>query len=161
MREVKPISIDILNTFKEVDENRLNELLADELKHLDRKIVVLDDDPTGVQTVHDISVYTNWDKESIEQGFNEKNSMFFILTNSRGFTVTQTTKVHKEISRNIVDVSKKVNKDFIIISRSDSTMRGHYPVETNLLKSEVERLSGKLFDGEIIMPFFKEVVGLL
>ncbi|HBF3783777.1 hydroxyacid dehydrogenase [Clostridioides difficile] len=156
MREVKPISIDILNTFKQVDEDRLNKLLADELKHLDRKIVVLDDDPTGVQTVHDISVYTDWDKDSMEQGFNEKNSMFFILTNSRGFTVTQTTKVHKEISRNIVDVSKKVNKDFIIISRSDSTMRGHYPVETNLLKSEVERLSGKLFDGEIIMPFFKE-----
>ncbi|MDI3116386.1 four-carbon acid sugar kinase family protein [Clostridioides difficile] len=156
MREVKPISIDILNTFKQVDEDRLNELLADELKHLDRKIVVLDDDPTGVQTVHDISVYTDWDKDSMEQGFNEKNSMFFILTNSRGFTVVQTTKAHKEISKNIVDVSKKVNKDFIIISRSDSTMRGHYPVETNLLKSEVERLSGKLFNGEIIMPFFKE-----
>lgn len=60
-----------------------------------------------------------------------------------------------------MDVSKKVNKDFIIISRSDSTMRGHYPVETNLLKSEVERLSGKLFQGEIIMPFLKKVVGLL
>ncbi|HGM1477383.1 TPA: four-carbon acid sugar kinase family protein [Clostridioides difficile] len=156
MREVKPISIDILNTFKQVDEDRLNKLLADELKHLDRKIVVLDDDPTGVQTVHDISVYTDWDKDSMEQGFNEKNSMFFILTNSRGVTVAQTTKVHKEISKNIVDVSKKVNKDFIIISRSDSTMRGHYPLETNLLKSEVERLSGKLFQGEIIMPFFKE-----
>uniref|UniRef100_UPI001C5C9466 four-carbon acid sugar kinase family protein n=1 Tax=Klebsiella pneumoniae TaxID=573 RepID=UPI001C5C9466 len=36
------------------------------------------------------------------------------------------------------------------------TMRGHYPLETNLLKSEVERLSEKLFQGEIIMPFFKE-----
>ncbi|TQW28679.1 four-carbon acid sugar kinase family protein [Clostridioides difficile] len=156
MREVKPISIDILNTFKQVDEDRLNKLLADELKHLDRKIVVLDDDPTGVQTVHDISVYTDWDKDSMEQGFNEKNSMFFILTNSRGFTVAQTTKAHKESSKNIVDVSKKVNKDFIIISRSDSTMRGHYPLETNLLKSEVERLSEKLFQGEIIMPFFKE-----
>ncbi len=59
-----------------------------------------------------------------------------------------------------MDVSKKVNKDFIIISRSDSTMRGHYPLETNLLKSEVERLS-KLFQGEIIMPFLKKVVGLL
>lgn len=156
MREVKPISIDILNTFKEVDENKLNELLATELKNLDRKIIVLDDDPTGVQTVHDISVYTDWDKDSIEQGFNEENSMFFILTNSRGFTVNQTTEVHREISKNIVDVSKKTNKDFIIISRSDSTMRGHYPIETDLLKSEVEKLSEKIYDGEIIMPFFKE-----
>lgn len=156
MREVNAININILNTFKTVDEDKLNKLLVNELKNLNRKIIVLDDDPTGVQTVHDVSVYTDWDKNSIEQGFDEENSMFFILTNSRGFTVTQTTEVHKEISKNIVDISQKVNKDFIIISRSDSTMRGHYPLETNLLKNEVEKLSGKLFDGEIIMPFFKE-----
>lgn len=156
MREVNAININILNTFKTVDEDKLNKLLVSELKNLNRKIIVLDDDPTGVQTVHDVSVYTDWDKNSIEQGFDEENSMFFILTNSRGFTVTQTTEVHKEISKNIVDISQKVNKDFIIISRSDSTMRGHYPLETNLLKNEVEKLSGKLFDGEIIMPFFKE-----
>lgn len=156
MREVNPINIDILDTFKTIDEDKLNKLLVNELKNLNRKIIVLDDDPTGVQTVHDVSVYTDWDKSSIEQGFDEENSMFFILTNSRGFTVAQTTEVHKEISKNIVDISQKVNQDFIIISRSDSTMRGHYPLETNLLKNEVEKLSGKLFDGEIIMPFFKE-----
>ncbi|MGO0882165.1 four-carbon acid sugar kinase family protein [Clostridioides difficile] len=156
MREVKPINIDILDTFKTVDEDKINKLLVNELKNLNRKIIVLDDDPTGVQTVHDVSVYTDWDKSSIEQGFDEENSMFFILTNSRGFTVAQTTEVHKEISKNIVEISQKANKDFIIISRSDSTMRGHYPLETNLLKNEVEKLSGKLFDGEIIMPFFKE-----
>ncbi|MCC0643701.1 four-carbon acid sugar kinase family protein [Clostridioides sp. ZZV14-6150] len=156
MREVNSINIDILDTFKTVDEDKLNKLLVNELKNLNRKIIVLDDDPTGVQTVHDVSVYTDWDKSSIEQGFDEENSMFFILTNSRGFTVAQTTEVHKEISKNIVDISQKVNQDFIIISRSDSTMRGHYPLETNLLKNEVEKLSGKLFDGEIIMPFFKE-----
>ncbi|MCC0635087.1 MULTISPECIES: four-carbon acid sugar kinase family protein [unclassified Clostridioides] len=156
MREVNSINIDILDTFKNVDEDKLNKLLVNELKNLNRKIIVLDDDPTGVQTVHDVSVYTDWDKNSIEQGFDEENSMFFILTNSRGFTVSQTTEVHKKISKNIVDISQKVNKDFIIISRSDSTMRGHYPLETNLLKNEVEKLSGKIFDGEIIMPFFKE-----
>ncbi|MCC0651456.1 four-carbon acid sugar kinase family protein [Clostridioides sp. ES-S-0001-03] len=156
MREVNSINIDILDTFKNVDEEKLNKLLVNELKNLNRKIIVLDDDPTGVQTVHDVSVYTDWDKNSIEQGFDEENSMFFILTNSRGFTVSQTTEVHKKISKNIVDISQKVNKDFIIISRSDSTMRGHYPLETNLLKNEVEKLSGKIFDGEIIMPFFKE-----
>ncbi|MCC0717477.1 MULTISPECIES: four-carbon acid sugar kinase family protein [unclassified Clostridioides] len=156
MREVNSINIDILDTFKTIDEDKLNELLVNELKNLNRKIIVLDDDPTGVQTVHDVSVYTDWDKSSIEQGFDEENSMFFILTNSRGFTVAQTTEVHKEISKNIVDISQKVNQDFIIISRSDSTMRGHYPLETNMLKNEVEKLSGKLFDGEIIMPFFKE-----
>ena len=55
------------------------------------KIVVLDDDPTGVQTVHDVSVYTDWSYESIKKGFEEDNKLFYILTNSRGFTVEQTT----------------------------------------------------------------------
>lgn len=44
-----------------------------------------------------------------------------------------------------MDVLKKVNKDFIIISCSDFIMRGYYFFEINLLKSEVERLLGKLF----------------
>ena len=156
MREVKPINIDILNTFKNVDENKVNQLLEKELSNLNRKIVVLDDDPTGVQTVHDISVYTDWKVDSIKSGFEEDNSMFFILTNSRGFTVPQTTEAHNEIAENIVKVSKELNKDFIVISRGDSTMRGHYPLETEVLKNKIESLSHKSYDGEIIMPFFKE-----
>ena len=40
-------------------------MLAEEIRDNEKKIVVLDDDPTGVQTVHDISVYTNWEKASI------------------------------------------------------------------------------------------------
>ena len=61
--------------------------------------MVLDDDPTGVQTVHDVSVYTDWSYESIKKGFEEDNKLFYILTNSRGFTVEQTTRAHVEIGR--------------------------------------------------------------
>ena len=156
MREVKAINIDILNTFKKIDEEKINKLLKEELCNFNRKIVVLDDDPTGVQTVHDISVYTDWQVNSIKSGFEEENSMFFILTNSRGFTVPQTTEVHNNIAENIVKVSEELNKDFIVISRGDSTMRGHYPLETEVLKNKIESLSQKSYDGEIIMPFFKE-----
>ena len=46
-------------------------MLKDELADLNKKIIVLDDDPTGVQTVHSISVYTDWSVESIEKGFAE------------------------------------------------------------------------------------------
>lgn len=156
MSEIKALNINVLEKFKNIDEDKVNNLLNEELKKFNKKIVVLDDDPTGVQTVHDISVYTDWEKDSIRNGFNEKNSMFFILTNSRGFTVDQTANAHKVIAKNISDVAKEVNKDFIVISRSDSTMRGHYPLETNILKNVIEENSNKKFDGEIIMPFFKE-----
>lgn len=156
MKEVKVISVDKLKEIKNIDEIVVDSLLKEEIKNLNRKIVVLDDDPTGVQTVHNISVYTDWKLENIKNGFDEENNMFFILTNSRGFTVPQTTETHKEIASNIVEISKKTNKDFIVISRGDSTMRGHYPLETDVLKSQIESETNKKFDGEIIMPFFKE-----
>ncbi|MED3689897.1 four-carbon acid sugar kinase family protein [Peribacillus butanolivorans] len=134
----------------------VNELLAKELQDFNKKIIVLDDDPTGVQTVHGISVYTDWSAESIEAGFAEENSMFFILTNSRGFTAAETEQAHKEIANVIQHTAEKQNKEFIIISRGDSTLRGHYPLETEVLKETVEAQSGMQFDGEVIMPFFKE-----
>lgn len=82
--------------------------------------------------------------------------MFFILTNSRAFTAEYTKKVHQDIAERIVKESQKTNKDFIIISRSDSTLRGHYPLETATLKETVEKLTHEKFDGEVLMPFFKE-----
>lgn len=138
------------------DEKTVNQLLADELKNFNKKIIVLDDDPTGVQTVHGISVYTDWSPENIESGFAEDNSMFFILTNSRGFTAEETEKAHKEIASIIRETADKHNKEFIIISRGDSTLRGHYPLETEVLKNTVEAQSDVSFDGEVIMPFFQE-----
>lgn len=138
------------------EEEKVNELLTSELSLLNKKIVVLDDDPTGVQTVHNVSVYTDWSKESIEAGFREDNSMFFILTNSRGFTATETEKAHKEIAKVVSDIANTVGKDFIIISRGDSTLRGHYPLETEVLKDTIESLTETRFSGEVILPFFQE-----
>lgn len=139
-----------------VDLNVVNKLYEKELLDLNKKIVVLDDDPTGVQTVHDVSVYTDWSLDSIEKGFLEKNSMFFVLTNSRGFIASETKKAHKEIALNVIEIAKKYNKEFIIISRSDSTLRGHYPLETNVLRETIESNSELKFDGEVLLPFFKE-----
>lgn len=134
----------------------VNELLEKELAQLNKKIIVLDDDPTGIQTVHHISVYTDWTKESIEAGFAEENPMFFILTNSRGFTADETRKAHKEIATIVEQTAKKFDKEFILISRGDSTLRGHYPLETEVLKETIEDLSTTRFDGEVIIPFFQE-----
>ena len=138
------------------DEAQVDALLERELLDFNKKIIVLDDDPTGVQTVHGVSVYTDWTPDSIDAGFAEKQPMFFILTNSRGFTAAETKHAHEEIARVIQQTAAKHNKDFIIISRGDSTLRGHYPLETEVLKNTVEAESDRSFDGEVIMPFFQE-----
>ena len=149
------IRADIRNSFPPVDQAAVEALLRQEIDASDVKFIVLDDDPTGVQTVHDVSVYTDWSVESIRSGLMEPGKVFYILTNSRGLTAEQTTAVHREISANINAAAKATGKRYLIMSRSDSTLRGHFPLETELLREGMEE-AGRHVDGEILCPFFLE-----
>lgn len=149
-------SSSILTAWPAADIREIDRLLTEEAENSSRKIIVLDDDPTGVQTVHDVSVYTDWSMESLRSGFAESKKMFFILTNSRGFTVEQTTEAHLEIAANVDAAAKEAGMEYLIISRGDSTLRGHYPLETELLRKVQEERSGWKVDGEILCPFFAE-----
>ena len=151
----KVLKSELFAKISSVDEKFFHEEFSTALKNFDKKIVVLDDDPTGVQTVNGISVYTDWTEESISAGFAEKNSMFFILTNSRAFSEAKTRDEHKKIAERVYAASKKFGKDFMIVSRCDSTLRGHYPLETQTLRETLEDC-GKKIDGEVLIPFFKE-----
>ncbi|WP_350346564.1 four-carbon acid sugar kinase family protein [Heyndrickxia faecalis] len=156
MMDVKRLPAEYIKNLPVQNRTEVDKELKTALASLNKKIVVLDDDPTGVQTVNNISVFTDWSVESIEKGFNEPQSMFFILTNSRGFTAKETEKAHREIAENILRVAGKLGREFLIISRGDSTLRGHYPLETIVLKETIESRSDTKIDGEIILPFFKE-----
>lgn len=147
---------DIFAAIPAADEKKVATLLAEAFQDFHRKIVVLDDDPTGVQTVHDINVYTEWTEEAIAQGFAEENPEFYILTNSRSFTAAHTTEVHQLIAERVAAEAHKTGKDFMIISRSDSTLRGFYPLETETLRRALTASGEFTIDGEVLMPFFKE-----
>ncbi len=146
----------VVSNYKPINEDYINKLLKKEIAANPKKVIVLDDDPTGVQTVHDVAVYTHWDKDSIRRGFSEEGNLFFILTNSRAFTVEETTKAHNEIAQVIEDVAQETGTRYIIISRGDSTLRGHWPLETAILRDNFEKFSGYKVDGEVLCPFFKE-----
>lgn len=150
------LNANVLTSYPVIDAAKADELLAREIAANTKKIVVLDDDPTGVQTVHDIHVYTGWSHDEILAGFRESNNLFYVLTNSRGFTQEQTVKAHNEIAAVVNDVARETGREYIFISRSDSTLRGHYPLETKILRDNYERFTGKIIDGEILCPFFKE-----
>ncbi len=146
----------VLMNYPLVDLETVQTLLEAEVEKDQHKIIVLDDDPTGVQTVHDVSVYTDWSYESVKAGFTEKNKLFYILTNSRGFTEEQTRKAHAEIGENAAKVAAELNMKYVIVSRGDSTLRGHYPLETEILRQCAETFGNEKIDGEIICPYFKE-----
>lgn len=150
------LNASVLSSYPKIDEAAVDKLLAHEIQINNKKIVVLDDDPTGVQTVHDVHVYTGWGHDEILAGFQESNNLFYVLTNSRGFTRDETIKAHQEIAAVVNDVAHETGREYIYISRSDSTLRGHYPLETKILKDAYEKYTGKIIDGEILCPFFKE-----
>jgi len=117
-------------------------------KMMKNKLIVLDDDPTGCQTVHDIEILMVWDSSSLKTVF-EKNDVFYILTNSRAYSEDTAMSLNRSICQNLLKVSDK--KQLRIISRSDSTLRGHFYAEIITLA----KILGP-FDGVVIAPYFKE-----
>lgn len=156
MNKYDNLDINVLSLYPTVDEKQIDHLLSLEQKDLNHKIIVLDDDPTGTQTVHNVSVYTNWELETFQDGFSRSDSMFFILTNSRSFSQAYTKQVHQTIGERISQIAQKTGQEFILISRSDSTLRGHFPLETAVLNETFSSNQMPVYDGEIICPFFPE-----
>lgn len=152
--EAKPLSF--LQSFPPADDAAAEAMLKAVLPDFRKKIVVLDDDPTGTQTVHDVSVFTDWEEESLLEGFREDAPVFFVLTNSRSFSAEKTAEVHAQIAGRLCRAAKETGRDFFLVSRGDSTLRGHFPLETETLRQGIRRAAGYDFDGEILCPFFPE-----
>lgn len=147
----------ILNQYSiHTQRDLLGELRSEIQRSGIHKIVVLDDDPTGTQTVANVPVYTGWDEESIKDIFANEYLLNFILTNSRAFSEEKTVQVHQEIALNLKKSAAVTEKKYLLISRADSTLRGHYPTETEVLRRELEKDNTICFDGEVICPYFAE-----
>lgn len=115
-------------------------------------VVVLDDDPTGTQTVYDLSVYTRWDVETLAGALREGGTGFYILTNSRSLPERDAVALNREIAANLRAASAQTTRPFTIISRSDSTLRGHFPAETDALVVADDGPAPQF----VLAPFFAE-----
>jgi uncharacterized protein YgbK (DUF1537 family) len=116
------------------------------------KIIVLDDDPTGSQTVHSCLLLMQWDVATLRLGLRHRSPIFFILTNTRSLTPKKAAQVTREACQNLKQaLALEQITDFLVVSRSDSTLRGHYPIETDVI---AEQLGG--FDAHFLTPAFFE-----
>lgn len=111
------------------------------MRECEYKTIILDDDPTGVQTIHDMPVYTDWEANTLRDAFLSDAPAFFILTNSRALTEKQTKELHVRIAERIYKVSKETGKRPFVILRGDSTLRGHYISEVECVSSHLYRNS--------------------
>ena len=98
-------------------------------------MVVLDDDPTGIQTVHGCLLITQWDEDSVRKGFADAEPFFYILTNTRAMTREEAEQVTREAMEMVIKVNQDYGYRLIIVSRSDSCLRGHFPLETDVMRS--------------------------
>ena len=120
------------------------------------KIIVLDDDPTGSQTVHSCLLLTRWDITTLKQGLQDDSPLFFILTNTRGMDAESAADITREVCINLkqalADLAAAGNNiNPLVVSRSDSTLRGHYPVETDVIAEQLGP-----FDAHFMVPAFFE-----
>jgi uncharacterized protein YgbK (DUF1537 family) len=130
--------------------------LREAVRRSARKVVVLDDDPTGSQTVHGIDVLTGWEVEDLQKALLKGTSLFFILTNSRSLDADKARAINTEIGRNLCRAANMTGVEFDIISRGDSTLRGHYPDELDALEEVLHKEAGIDFDGQLLIPAFFE-----
>lgn len=118
----------------------------------ERKIVVLDDDPTGTQTVHSVPVLTGWSTKQLELELTAPGSCCYLLTNSRSLPGHAAQALNTEIGQNLCAAAQATGREVAVVSRSDSTLRGHFPDEVNALAAAL----GGDFDAYLIVPFFLE-----
>jgi uncharacterized protein YgbK (DUF1537 family) len=126
--------------------------IQDRVQTEGRKIVVLDDDPTGTQTVHDVPVLTTWSVKAITWELKNRFTAFYILTNSRSLPAPAACALGNEIGANLKLASQKAKVAVDVISRSDSTLRGHFPGEVDALKDGL----GMPMHPCLLVPFFLE-----
>ena len=97
-------------------------------------MVVLDDDPTGIQTVHGCLLITQWDEQSVSEAFDDDVPFFYILTNTRAMTREKATDTTRQAMETVVRVNERYGCRLIVVSRSDSCLRGHFPLETDVIR---------------------------
>jgi uncharacterized protein YgbK (DUF1537 family) len=113
-----------------------------------RKLVVIDDDPTGSQVVYDIPVLTKWSIDALAAELENDLPAFFVLTNSRSLMSSAAQAINAEIGSNLAEAVNQTDCSISVVSRSDSTLRGHFP-------GEVQALADALkwdFDAWLIIP---------
>ena len=107
-------------------------------KHRNTQLVVLDDDPTGIQTVYGCLLITQWDDQSVREGFADDQPFFYILTNTRAMTRQEAARVTREAMEAVVRVNRDFGYRLVVVSRSDSCLRGHFPLETDVMRQVLE-----------------------
>jgi uncharacterized protein YgbK (DUF1537 family) len=117
---------------------------------------VLDDDPTGSQAVHDVQVVTVLDEDAYQAALASATRTCFVLTNSRSLSEPAAATMTTRAARGLLAVARRLDARMQLVSRSDSTLRGHLMTEVAALQAVHRELTGRGYDGVLLVPAFLE-----
>ena len=113
--------------------------------------VVLDDDPTGTQSVAGLPVLTRWSPDDFSWALQQGTAAVYVLTNTRSLDAEQTVSRTRAVVAAATEAAAKAGRVVRFVSRGDSTLRGHYPLETDIL-------SQAMLDGGGVAPSFTVLI---
>jgi DNA-binding FadR family transcriptional regulator/uncharacterized protein YgbK (DUF1537 family) len=90
-----------------------------------RKVLILDDDPTGTQTVSNVEVILNPSPDAYKKFFTGTERAAFVLTNTRSMPEREAVKLIRKIKEEASCAAKETGTNIAFILRGDSTLRGH------------------------------------
>lgn len=118
------------------------------------KVVVFDDDPTGSQTLHGCPLLLRWDRASLRRGLEHPSPFLFLLANTRALDPLEAAGRLRAICRELRPALAEAQAagrlgQWLLVSRGDSTLRGHFPLEVDVLAEELGP-----FDATLLAPAF-------
>ena len=122
------------------------------------KIVVIDDDPTGSQTVHSCPLLLRWDQAALRRGLRHPSPFLFVLANTRALTPEAAASRNREIVDALVlamAAEGLQEHEVLLVSRGDSTLRGHGVLEPQVLAQAWEEHFAAV-DATLHVPAFLE-----
>ena len=124
--------------------------------HPTTRMVVFDDDPTGIQTVHGCLLVTDWSDDNIRMAMLDEVPFFYILTNTRALTAEAARKTLTTALETVIRVNQEFGYRLICVSRSDSCLRGHFPLEPNVMREVLMKHGYKVWPRIPFAPAFIE-----
>lgn len=122
----------------------------------DAVLVVLDDDPTGTQSVAGLPVLTRWEPADLDWALGTGARAVYVLTNTRSLDDGTTVRRNREVVAVALAAAERAGKRITFVSRSDSTLRGHFPLETDTLRDAVVEHGGRAPALTLLVPAFPD-----
>ena len=121
-----------------------------------RRVVVLDDDPTGTQSVSGVPAITAWGPMDVRWALTRSTTATFVSTNSRSLPADAAATVTSEVVDVFMAQADDLQLEVDFLSRGDSTLRGHFHEETAAIAAGLCRSKGRAVDAIVLCPAFPQ-----